>query len=41
MKQKYWLKDNMGEYKTMAGFLDKIINDYKNEHSKKIEVQER
>ena len=35
MKQKRWLKENKGECRTMAGFLDKIINDYKNGNNEK------
>ncbi len=28
-KQKDWIKDNKGEFKTMAGKLDQIINFFK------------
>ena len=31
-KQKEWVRQNKGKYKTLAGKLDEIINRYKNVH---------
>lgn len=40
-KQKRWLKRNKGKYKTMAGFLDLIINTYKNGDNEKDKIEKR
>lgn len=40
MKQKQWLKDNK-DCRTMAGFLDKIINTYKNGNNEKDTTEKR
>ena len=40
LKQKQWLKENK-DCRTMAGFLDKIINTYKNGNNEKDTTEKR